>query len=553
MSAGDYQHAIDAASRAIEAGNLPLASALASACLARSQAQGDLKAQAWAFYHLGWVDLLSAKLGSALSLAQQSAHHFHIVSDSMGEVLALSQVSHVATMQGLIEEAIENATLAVQITESQAPGRHTALAYNYLGIATMWSNPVQAEEAFSRACELAQAHMGEMAQAQPLMNRLLNELFRLENCIQSGQPAIIRPEARAWRAEFDRLLAESALVKPLSNGITQRLMLHMQPLIQAGCAAHEGCIDAAQLASLPALVQALPLWTRCVGLCVQARCQLLAGQLIEAADTLAESIELATRHGQSQFMLIALCQRAEAHERGGEPDRALAALREFRRHQVRLQAEAVATRERVASLRLAWRRQARTLLELQNSSRDLERLSLEDSLTGLANRRCLERVLSNLLDPNRPEQLVQDPPWCLVLMDIDNFKQINDQFSHVVGDEVLRQMAQMLRRIVRQQDLAARLAGDEFVLILRDTPLELGMQVVTRLRQEILVHDWSAAHAGLRVRASIGLAQVKPDDTHASLLRRSDMRMYADKLGKRKPGQPGMSESPADDWTGFSG
>jgi diguanylate cyclase (GGDEF)-like protein len=118
------------------------------------------------------------------------------------------------------------------------------------------------------------------------------------------------------------------------------------------------------------------------------------------------------------------------------------------------------------------------------------------------------------------------------MIDIDGFKQINDQYSHVLGDDVLRQMAQLLRDVIRPQDLAVRLAGDEFVLVLRDTTEPVGSDLVKRLNLAIGQHPWSSIQPGLVVRASIGLAQAYTDDTSDSLLRRSDLRMYANKTDK---------------------
>jgi diguanylate cyclase (GGDEF)-like protein len=145
----------------------------------------------------------------------------------------------------------------------------------------------------------------------------------------------------------------------------------------------------------------------------------------------------------------------------------------------------------------------------------------------LANRRQLEHKLDELLSPHSAHA---PAPWCLAMIDIDGFKQINDRFSHVLGDAVLRQVATLLREIVRQQDLAVRLGGDEFVLILRDTTEALGLQVVERLNRVVAQFAWATLQQGLCVRVSTGLAQAHPGDTSESLLRRSDLRMYADKL-----------------------
>ena len=96
-------------------------------------------------------------------------------------------------------------------------------------------------------------------------------------------------------------------------------------------------------------------------------------------------------------------------------------------------------------------------------------------------------------------------------------------------------MGQLLREVVRTQDLAVRLAGDEFVLILRDTTEVEGQQIVDRLVTAVDQFPWASLQPGLAVQVSVGLAQALDNDSSTSLLLRSDMRMYADKAGKLTP------------------
>ena len=117
----------------------------------------------------------------------------------------------------------------------------------------------------------------------------------------------------------------------------------------------------------------------------------------------------------------------------------------------------------------------------------------------------------------------------LALIDVDHFKQVNDRHSHLVGDQVLSQIARLMRQHVREHDVAARLAGDEFVLLLRGATEEVAQQACRRLDEAVRRHDWNAVSDGLRVSISIGAAQRQEGDTLETLMARSDAAMYAAK------------------------
>lgn len=151
-----------------------------------------------------------------------------------------------------------------------------------------------------------------------------------------------------------------------------------------------------------------------------------------------------------------------------------------------------------------------------------ERLAFEDSLTGLANRRKFEACIS--------EWLTSEALTCqsvsLLLIDVDRFKSINDGFSHNVGDEVLRQIAQTLKSNLAPGALPARLAGDEFVVVLRGCSDAEADGTCRRLAQAVADFDWSKVADGLKVSISVGCASARPGELLAGLLRRSDEHMY---------------------------
>jgi two-component system cell cycle response regulator len=152
-------------------------------------------------------------------------------------------------------------------------------------------------------------------------------------------------------------------------------------------------------------------------------------------------------------------------------------------------------------------------------------MALTDSLTGLYNRRYLEAHLEKLLEKNR-----QDRKSLAVLMvDIDNFKSVNDTYGHNVGDEILKVFAQRLKDGLRPTDLIARLGGEEFTVILPDVTKERAHMVAERLRRNIAQDPitCSAPEGALNITTSIGGALIDYEPhTVAEALERADKMLY---------------------------
>lgn len=173
------------------------------------------------------------------------------------------------------------------------------------------------------------------------------------------------------------------------------------------------------------------------------------------------------------------------------------------------------------------------ILDAQGRSREarscrLERLSLEDPLTGLPNRRHFERELASLLRPG--QQLAE--PLSIALIDVDRFKEINDLHSHVLGDRVLKALAGLIGTQVRQGGLPARLGGDEFVVLFRRAGVGVAAAACERLKAAVSRYPWHELVPGMAVTVSIGLAESAAGDTIESLLRRSDDDMYRAKASR---------------------
>ena len=159
----------------------------------------------------------------------------------------------------------------------------------------------------------------------------------------------------------------------------------------------------------------------------------------------------------------------------------------------------------------------------------LEKQSLEDQLTGLYNR----RYLNHHLQLEFERAIRHQQPLSLVLCDIDHFKRVNDRFSHAMGDEVLRAVGSLLRSNIRQEDIAARFGGEEFVLLLPQTSGQQATTVCEHIRQAIESHAWSVLTPGLSVTMSFGISDLISLNDHEAMLHDADMRLYEAKKNGR--------------------
>lgn len=162
--------------------------------------------------------------------------------------------------------------------------------------------------------------------------------------------------------------------------------------------------------------------------------------------------------------------------------------------------------------------------ELLESNRKLQELAQRDHLTQIANRRHFEQELATLNSRRRDD----DESLCILLLDVDKFKDINDNYGHAAGDAVLIQISAILQHGLRVSDLAARYAGDEFVVLLR-ADLDVGRRRAQQLHDAIDRHHFQFDGETLRITVSMGLAFcpsarscVDPDE----LLRQVDVAMY---------------------------
>ncbi|MGS2743511.1 sensor domain-containing diguanylate cyclase [Halomonas sp. LS-001] len=159
--------------------------------------------------------------------------------------------------------------------------------------------------------------------------------------------------------------------------------------------------------------------------------------------------------------------------------------------------------------------------ELSQANRQLEALATQDALTGLANRRRFDEKVLELFRTFRRTQR----PFTLMILDIDHFKGVNDEHGHALGDQILRQLADLLCHQIRVTDFVARYGGEEFAVLLPDTSAEPDAEsVAEKIREAVESIEFSG---GLSITISIGLSQVTPEDTEIStLFERADKALY---------------------------
>ena len=153
----------------------------------------------------------------------------------------------------------------------------------------------------------------------------------------------------------------------------------------------------------------------------------------------------------------------------------------------------------------------------------LKDLAYTDPLTGLLNRRAGEYLLKQYDD----EKQTSNKSLCLIMMDIDNFKKINDNYGHIVGDKILKSSSLLIRNKARSTDSVIRWSGEEFIIIVPDSKLKDAFEFAERIRISLEQHDDSEVG---HTTASFGVAELRFGESLVSLLNRADKALYKAKV-----------------------
>jgi diguanylate cyclase (GGDEF)-like protein len=161
-------------------------------------------------------------------------------------------------------------------------------------------------------------------------------------------------------------------------------------------------------------------------------------------------------------------------------------------------------------------------LEKNLNIRQLENAATIDPLTNCYNRRALNTFISSDIAYARR----QGHDLSVIMLDVDNFKEINDRHGHPAGDRVLQEIATLIRSLIRKSDYIARYGGEEFMLVLPDTTLYHAVQLAEKLRKSIEGHIINLMNASTMITASFGVASLENKRDISSLLREVDERLY---------------------------
>lgn len=231
--------------------------------------------------------------------------------------------------------------------------------------------------------------------------------------------------------------------------------------------------------------------------------------------------------GKTSVSNKAISEQIDVLSRAGKPSEVLAAAtailaeaRSFVTQTTQLEGALVSSVEEMHKLKE----------ELSNARREAS----IDSLTGLFNRRAFDRRLADLMAANDG----LDDGFCLLLLDIDDFKRVNDSFGHMVGDKVLTEFARQIGKLTRRSDFLARYGGEEFALLLPGTRVTNAFTVAENVRSTLELVRLRRAGSGESlggVTVSVGLACYRPGETAEDFISRCDKALYrAKRLGRNR-------------------
>jgi diguanylate cyclase (GGDEF)-like protein len=161
-------------------------------------------------------------------------------------------------------------------------------------------------------------------------------------------------------------------------------------------------------------------------------------------------------------------------------------------------------------------------------NRQLHRLAMTDELTQVANRRSILWFAEQV----RQRSELSLEPWCLVLIDIDFFKQCNDNYGHDAGDQVLQQTAQAMKSLARSTDRLGRTGGEEFLLVLPQTRLDAAIDIAERLRAVVAALQFNT-YPAIRISVSLGVTQAGRQEDVREVMSRADHALYQAKAAGR--------------------
>jgi diguanylate cyclase len=193
------------------------------------------------------------------------------------------------------------------------------------------------------------------------------------------------------------------------------------------------------------------------------------------------------------------------------------------------QAEALQARDNMLLARKEVQDAETRIESLQTKLQSMSALVREDQLTGSLNRRGLDDVYAR--ESARSDR--RGTPLSIAMLDLDDFKRINDTYGHTAGDEALKHLVKVVKETLRSMDVISRFGGEEFLILLPETTIEAATQAMTRLQRELTKHFFLHENEKVLITFSAGVALRRPNEEQDALILRTDRAMYrAKRAGK---------------------
>lgn len=412
---------------------------------------------------------------------------------------------------GLVDEGFAEAEAAVQLAEMQADPAMLAFAMNSKAIALMYCGQDQlAAPMLERCLDMVAGHDMQSERSCYLTNLAYSQVSLAEAAESRGELA----EGRALRemavANNDRAIAEAEQCGDLWS---------LRTALCNGAEYHGLAGDIALARTY------LARWERLGGtvgprerihyLYCSAELLTRSGRLTEALALCEEAVELAAGTANADHKANTIRRLAEVHEALGHFERALALYKQYHLAYQRQMGDVTRRRAQLLEMQLQ-------TSKLQARAAVFEEQAGQDALTGLPNRRRFDAAIAEL----------RGSRFCLAILDLDHFKAVNDSYSHLVGDAVLRRAAELLSGLGWGMR-AFRLGGEEFALLFADLDIAAATAVAEAVREAFALADWSDLGPGLHVTASIGLAAAGRNMEQAELMAVADRRLYRAKARGR--------------------
>lgn len=516
-------------------GQIETATALAQRVHDEAVARHDEPQRALAACHLGWYCFMQAYYEEGILHVLSARDFYEAIGDKPREAWARGTHAWLLIEIGAPNEALDEAMLALECAEQSREDRVISLGLNVLGVVYWMLGQLDRALQFAESAVTVARCVGDPVD----LGRWLINLADIEAAIwkQQREAGVTSEEAR-----LDHALALAGealrLTTQTRDSWTGRIVLcsladfHLLRGQRQEAARLLTDWDALQGGSGPR--------SRLYYLLALGRLRHAEGDDTAAIAALQACATLAEETSDLEIGVPCCALLSDCLAAQGAFEQALRWHREYHRRFMRRSTESSLARSRVAAIRYETR-QLQARVEAERSRADgLEEMnralaqeaallmsaSMEDVLTGLPNRRGLERsLLAITLDGSQS--------YSLAMIDIDHFKQINDRFTHLLGDDVLRQVARALRIATNPEDRLFRYGGEEFVLLMDGRDELRAARTCLRVCQVVRNWNWSRIHHDLQVTLSIGLARSSEAASPADVLSIADARLYEAKNSGR--------------------